>query len=152
MKRPIKNILAILILPFFLASCHKDDKNAEVNKVVEDFYVYLNEKNLDKIKEISTNRADRYFEFVFTLGKDMVTIDSINIIQTIIEGNSANIDVETFDNYGNTMIYHWYLIKVKEKWKINKLDGYKAEKILTKKDIEYSKKNNPPKDKTEKLK
>ena len=72
----------------------------------------------------------------------MVQIDSINIIQTLVEQNAANVDVETFDTYGNQMIYHWYLIKVKEVWKINKLEGYKAEKILSKEDIEYSKKNN----------
>ncbi|MBP6429153.1 MAG: hypothetical protein KA273_02015 [Bacteroidales bacterium] len=142
MKRYLKYILALLILPFILFSCHKETENDRVEKVVESFYIHLNNKNLDSIKEMSTNRADMYFEFIFSLGKDMVQIDSINIIQTLVEQNAANVDVETFDTYGNQMIYHWYLIKVKEVWKINKLEGYKAEKILSKEDIEYSKKNN----------
>ncbi|HHT03143.1 MAG TPA: hypothetical protein GX005_02330 [Bacteroidales bacterium] len=150
MKTYLKYIFALLILPLLLVSCNKDDESDEVNKVIENFYIYLNEKDLDKIKEISTNRADRYFEFIFSLGNDLVQIDSINIIQTLIEDSNANVDVETFDIYGNAMIYHWHLVKVKEQWKIRELEGYKAEKILTKKDIDYSKKNNPPKDTTKK--
>ncbi|MDD2191514.1 MAG: hypothetical protein PHO12_03100 [Bacteroidales bacterium] len=152
MKRYLKYILVLLVLPLLLASCQKDKETQEVNKVVENFYIYLNEKNLDKIKEISTSRADRYFEFIFSLGNDLVKIDSINIIQTLIEGNAANVDVETFDIYGNETIYQWYLIKVNEVWKINKLEGYKAEEILTKDDIDHSKRNNHKKDTIGKLK
>ncbi|MFA7082431.1 MAG: hypothetical protein WC135_07450 [Bacteroidales bacterium] len=149
MKRYIKYAFALIILPLFIASCNRDHEKEEVNKLVESFYIYLNEKNLDKIQEISTNRADKYFEFIFSLGDNLVQIDSINIIETLVEENTANVDVEIFDVYGNAMIYHWYLIKVKDVWKINKLEGYKAEEILTKEDIDYSKKNNPEKDKAQ---
>lgn len=144
--KQLKNIFIILILPVFFLSCKDDSEIDKVNKVIEDFYIYFNQKDLDKIKEISTHKLDMYFEFVFSIGDNLVQIDSIEIIDTKIEATKAVVNVKTIDIYDNVMIYNWHLIKVNDKWKINELNGHKDEKVLNKEDIEYSKKDNPPKD------
>lgn len=146
MKKQITYIIIFFVLFFLFASCQKEDKNEEVYNVIEDFYYYLNEKKIDSIKYISTKKADRYFEFVFNIGHDLVIIDSINIIQSLIEDSTAKIDVETFDTYGNKIIYHWSLVKRNNRWKIDELDGFKDQNVLTEEDIEYTKINHPPKD------
>lgn len=146
MKRYLKQIFILFILSSSLFSCNIEKDKEQVNKVVENFYIYLNERNFDKIKEMSTPKADKYFEFILTIGDDLVKINKIDILETKIEERKAKVDVKVLDIYGNIIYCHWYLIKEQNIWKIDQLDGYKQENILTNEDIKYSKKDNPTKD------
>lgn len=141
MNKVFKYIFIFLIL----FGCSKESEQEKVSKVIEEFYLYLNNKDFESIKKISTKEVDKYIDFVSTIGDDLVQIKSIDINEVIIENNLAKVDVKTLDIYGNVNHYKWLLIKENSLWQLMELEEQGIRHNLTEDDLEYTKKAYPPK-------
>jgi hypothetical protein len=145
-----KSILYIFLLSLCLSiqfSCKKKvDANQEVNKVVTEFFDYINQKDFDKMKEISSPQVGKYIDFIQSLGDDLVEIDSVKIVNTTIKDKGAVVNAEIIDIYGYKIYYKLSLTKETRKWKLTGLNGYGKESKLTKEEIKYTKQKHQVKD------
>lgn len=145
-----KTILYLFLLSLCLSiqfSCKKKvDSNNEVNKVVTEFFNYINEKNFDKMKKISSPQVGKYVDFIQSLGDDLVEIDSVRIVNTTIKDKNAEVNAEIIDIYGYKIYYQLSLTKEARKWKLTGLNGSGKESKLTKDEINYTKQKHQLKD------
>mgnify|MGYP000943472689 FL=1 len=141
----MKRILKCLCISLILFGCTTESEEKNVSKVVEDFYIYLNKKDFESIKKISTKEVDRYIDFVSTIGDDLVQVKTIDINEVKIENHLAKVDVKTIDIYGNVNNYKWSLIKEHNSWHLMELEEHGIGHNLTEDDIEYTKKAYPKK-------
>ncbi|MDD2530137.1 MAG: hypothetical protein PHN41_02805 [Bacteroidales bacterium] len=139
MRKTFIKLIGIITILTFLIACSKEDENDRVVKVVQDFYTHLNNKDFDSLKVISTKNGKKYVEIIQSIGNDVVKINSIDIIETSIVGDSANVYVKTTDSFNNISYIDWILIKDSNVWKFDYLEGLKGEDILTDDDFNYSK-------------
>jgi hypothetical protein len=146
MKKYILYFILLLSLSLQF-SCKKEaDKKIEVNKVVNDFFKALNDKDFEKMKSVSNDDVDKYIDFIMTFGDDLVEIDSVIIQNTKIVDKKAAVRVETIDIYGYKIFYQLSLTKELTKWKLSEIEGFTSETKLTKDEIKYTKKKQAPKD------
>lgn len=145
-----KSILYLFLLSLCLSiqfSCKKKvDANQEVNKVVTEFFDYINQKDFEKMKEISSPQVVKYIDFIQSLGDDLVEIDSVKIVNTTIKDKGAVVNAEIIDIYGYKIYYQLSLTKEARKWKLTGLNGYGKESKLTKEEIKYTKQKHQVKD------
>ena len=100
MKKYILYFLLLLSLSLQF-SCKKEaDKKIEVDKLVNEFFTSLNNKDFEKMKSVSNDDVDKYIDFITTFGDDLVEIDSVIIQNTKIMDYNAQVRVATIDIYG----------------------------------------------------
>ncbi len=139
MKNKIKYIVFLTLTPLVFISCFDNNQEEKVNKAVENFYTFINNKDFENMKLNSTPLGRKYIEIIQSIGGNVVKIEKIEILETIVKGDSATVKVKTIDSFKKTFLTDWYLIRDDEHWKVDKLRGYEDEEFLTNKDIEYSK-------------
>lgn len=139
MKRIIKYLLVFILFTPLLISCSKEDENEKVNKVVEDYYAYFNSRDYNNMKILSTKNGEKYVEIIQSIGKDVIKIDTINILKTSISGDSANVYVKTTDTLRDISYVDLILKKENNIWKIDNMEGFDKDDILTDEDMKYSK-------------
>lgn len=104
-------------------SCTKKDDEVYVNKRVNEFYTYFNQRNFEKMKKISSPRVGVLVDFFGMIGDDLMTIDTAQITQTDIKDNQAKVQVRVKDIFGK-MSYHELTLQKKRRWIITNVEGF----------------------------
>lgn len=138
MKNTIKYLFVFVLFAFFI-SCSKEYENEKINKVVKDYYTYYNSRDFNNMKILSTKNGEKYVEIIQSIGRDIISIDSINIIKTSICDDSANVFIQAIDSLNDTNYVEWILKKNNKVWKIDNMESFDKDEILTDEDIRYSK-------------
>ncbi|MDR0971723.1 MAG: hypothetical protein LBM25_05005 [Bacteroidales bacterium] len=115
-KTRIYTLIILIFSFFFLYSCGEIKEKRKANAVVEEFYKHLNNRDEEKLKEITNNDFHKYLDIILASGKDLAIINKIYIINTEIEQEKANVDIKTIYIDGNANYIQWQLMKKEDKW------------------------------------
>jgi|GEM_PF-1906191 hypothetical protein len=124
MKRALSlSTTAVVLCSILFICCSKTDQQVQVNKKVDEFYRYFNQRNFAKMKAISTPRVATLIDFFEMIGQDLMQIDSTQIISTDVTNDHAKVQVRVWDTYGK-MFYHEILLQKNRQWIITNVDGF----------------------------
>ncbi len=115
----MKRILVFLLFCFVLASCSTEREQDVIQRNVQGFYKCLNNRDFESLKGYMSPRMQQKIVYFKTLNNDLVIYKSYKVKNVVVNGNTAVVDVECVDEFGNKFVCNWTLVKINDEWKIS---------------------------------
>ena len=119
----MKKLFLILLSSFFVLACSNDNREEGlIIKTVENYYECLNKRDFKNLETIVSARMNKKIPYFKELGKNLVIYEKVKVENIELNGNTAFVEVECVDEFGNKIVCNWNLSKINEEWKMDIID------------------------------
>lgn len=115
----MKRVLVFLLFCIVLASCSNEREQEVIQKNIHGFYKSLNNRDFESLKGYMSPQIQQKIAYFKSLNNDLVIYKSYKVKNVVVNGNTAVVDVECVDEFGNKFVCNWTLVKINGEWKIS---------------------------------
>lgn len=119
-------ILCLMLLLGVFIGCSSTEQETQIEEVIKDFYKYLNNGDIKRMNTLFSVNMQRDSRKNQAFVGEFIKIKKTYIKDIDINTITSRVSVECTDEFNNTTIQIWDLIKEKGDWKINNFNFSKT--------------------------
>ena len=126
MRKYIYCLFCVLLL---LSCSEKRVDEDAVAQTVESFYKFLNKRNFREVESLCSDNMSNTLKVLKDSREDIILYRKYTVKSVDISAETALVEVETVEEFGNDVDFEWELVKINDTWKINGYNFSHAEEL-----------------------